>query len=100
MDASTLAVVIAGAGGLGVLVWLLAKLGKALVTIAAALAAAAVVFLALWLAIKAVLWACRQTLTYWRTSLTVVALLAWWHWWGWTSLAITAGVVAGLLTGW
>jgi hypothetical protein len=31
MDAQTIAVVIAGAGVLGVVVWLLAKLGKALV---------------------------------------------------------------------
>ncbi|MGH3824735.1 MAG: FtsK/SpoIIIE domain-containing protein [Pseudonocardiaceae bacterium] len=100
MDAHTLAMVIAGGGALGVLVWLLAKLGKALVTIAEALAAAAVVFLALWLAIKAVLWAFRQTLTYWRTSLSVVALLAWWHGWGWASLALTLGVVAGMLIGW
>jgi DNA segregation ATPase FtsK/SpoIIIE, S-DNA-T family len=100
MDAQTIALVIAGGGALGVLVWVLAKLGKALVTIAEALAAAAVVFLALWLVIKAVLWAFRQTLTYRRTSLTVVALLAWWHWWGWASLALTAIVVAGVLTGW
>jgi S-DNA-T family DNA segregation ATPase FtsK/SpoIIIE len=100
MDAQTVAVVIAGGGALGVLVWLLAKLGKALITIAEALAAAAVVFLALWLTIKAVLWAFRQTFTHWRTSLTVVALLMWWHWWGWASLATTAGVIAGVLAGW
>jgi S-DNA-T family DNA segregation ATPase FtsK/SpoIIIE len=25
---------------------------------------------------------------------------AWWHWWGWPSLALTTGVVAGVLTGW
>jgi S-DNA-T family DNA segregation ATPase FtsK/SpoIIIE len=100
MDAQTIALLIAGGGALGVVVWALAKLGKALVTIAEALAAAAVVFLALWLVIKAVLWAFRQTLTHWRTSLTIVALLAWWHWWGWASLATTAGVVTGVLTGW
>jgi S-DNA-T family DNA segregation ATPase FtsK/SpoIIIE len=100
MDAQILAMVIAGAGALGVVVWVLAKVGKALVTIAEALAAAAVVFLALWLVIKAVLWALRQTLTHWRTSLTVVALSAWWHWWGWVSLATTTGVVAGALTAW
>jgi S-DNA-T family DNA segregation ATPase FtsK/SpoIIIE len=100
MDARTIAMVIAGDGALGVMVWVLAKLGKALVTIAEALAAAAVVFLALWLAIKAVGWAWRQTLTHWRTSLTVIALLAWWHWWGWASLATSLGVVAGVLIGW
>jgi S-DNA-T family DNA segregation ATPase FtsK/SpoIIIE len=100
MDAHTIAVVIAGGGALGVLVWVLAKLGKALVTIAEALAAAAVVVLALWLAVKAVGWAIRQSLTHWRTSLTVLALLAWWQWWGWPSLVTTAGLVAGSLICW
>jgi len=100
MDAYTVAVVIAGGGALGVVVWLLAKLGKALITIAEALAAAAVVFLVLWLGIKAVVWALRQTVTHWRTSLTVVALLAWWHWWAWASLVLTVGAVMGALTGW
>ncbi len=100
MDAQTVAVVVAGGGALGVVVWVLAKVGKALVTIAEALAAAAVVFFVARLAIKAVLWALRQTVTHWRTSLTVVALLAWWHWWGWASLAITGAGVVGVLTGW
>jgi S-DNA-T family DNA segregation ATPase FtsK/SpoIIIE len=77
-----------------------AKLGRALITIAEALAAAAAVFLALWLAIKGVVWALRQTFTRWRTSLTVLALLAWWQWWGWASLTLTAGVVTAVLTGW
>ncbi len=92
-----IAVVVAGLGGLGVVVWVLAKLGKALIKIAEVLAAAAVVVLALWLMVKAVVWALRQTLTHWRTSLAVVALLAWW---GWSSLVVTVGVVVGVLTGW
>jgi S-DNA-T family DNA segregation ATPase FtsK/SpoIIIE len=100
MDAHTFAVVIAGGGALGVIVWVLAKLGKALIKLAEALAAAAAVFLAMWLAIKAVLWAFRQVLKHWRTSLTVVALLAWWHWWGWTSLVLTLGEIVAVLTGW
>ncbi|MBV9445192.1 MAG: cell division protein FtsK [Streptosporangiaceae bacterium] len=100
MDAQTVAVLIAGGSALGVVVWVLAKVGKALVKLAEALAAAAVVFLTLWLVIKAVVWALRQTLTYWRTSLTVVGALAWWHWWGWPSLALTVGVVAVVLIGW
>jgi len=95
MDLSTIAAVIAGATGLGIIVWVLAKLGRALIKIAEALAAAAAVFLALWLVIKAVGWALRQTITHWRTSLTVVALAAWWQWWGWPSLALTAGVAIG-----
>jgi DNA segregation ATPase FtsK/SpoIIIE, S-DNA-T family len=100
MDAHTVTVLITGGGALGVIVWALAKLGKALIKLAEALAAAAAVVLAMWLAIKAVLWAFRQVLKHWRTSLTVVALLAWWHWWGWTSLVLTLGVIVGVLIGW
>ncbi|HET9253585.1 MAG TPA: FtsK/SpoIIIE domain-containing protein [Pseudonocardiaceae bacterium] len=100
MDLSTIAVMIAGAGGLGVVVWILAKLGRVLIQIAEALAAAAAVFLVLWLVIKTVGWALRQTLTYWRTSLTVLALLGWWQWYGWVSLAATAGGIAAVLAGW
>lgn len=100
MDAHTFAMMVAGGGALGVIVWVLAKLGKALIKMAEALAAAAAVFLAMWLTIKAVLWAFRQVLKHWRTSLTVVALLAWWHWWGWTSLVLTLGVIVGVFTGW
>ncbi|MDQ2884436.1 MAG: FtsK/SpoIIIE domain-containing protein [Actinomycetota bacterium] len=100
MDAYRIALVIAGAGVLGVVVWVLAKLGKALIKLAEALAAAAVVIVAVWLVLKAVGWALRQTVTHWRTSLTVLALMAWWHWWGSTSLVVTASVVASVLTGW
>jgi DNA segregation ATPase FtsK/SpoIIIE, S-DNA-T family len=100
MDAQTIALVIASGGALGVVVWLLAKLGKALIKIAEALAAAAVVLLVIWMMIKGIGWALRQVLTHWRTSLSLVALGAWWHWWGWVSLALTVGVLAGALSGW
>jgi S-DNA-T family DNA segregation ATPase FtsK/SpoIIIE len=100
MDVGLIAAVIAGGGLLGVVVWVLAKVGKALVTIAEALAGAAVVIFAVWLAIKAVVWALRQTITHWRTSLALVSLLAWWHCWGGASLALTAGVVTMVLAGW
>jgi S-DNA-T family DNA segregation ATPase FtsK/SpoIIIE len=100
MDVYMIAVGIAGGAALGVVVWVLAKLGKALIKIAEALAAAAVVLFAVWLAIKAVMWALRQVFTHWRTSLTVLAMVAWWQWWGWASLYLTAGVVVGVLTGW
>jgi S-DNA-T family DNA segregation ATPase FtsK/SpoIIIE len=100
MNAYLIALVLAGGAVLGVVVWVLAKLGKALIKIAEALAAAAVVLFAVWLVIKAVVWALRQVLIHWRTSLTVLAIFAWWHWWGGASLALTAGVVAGVLTGW
>src|SRR5438309_10019637 len=100
MDAYVIALVMGGGAALGVVVWVLAKLGKALIKIAEALAAAAVVLFTVWLMIKAVVWALRQVLTHWRTSLTVLAMVAWWQWWGGASLALTAGVVAGVLGGW
>jgi S-DNA-T family DNA segregation ATPase FtsK/SpoIIIE len=100
MDAHVIVLVLAGGAALGVLVWVLAKLGKTLIRVAEAIAAAAVVLFTVWLAIKAVVWALRQVLAHWRTSLTVLAILAWWHWWGSASLGVTAGVVAGVLTAW
>jgi DNA segregation ATPase FtsK/SpoIIIE, S-DNA-T family len=100
MELSTVAVVMAGAAGLGILVWVLAQLGQVLIRIAEALAAAAAVFLALWLMIKALRWAVHQTLTHWRTSLSVITLLAWWQWWGWASLATTGAVITAVLAGW
>ncbi|MGH4009794.1 MAG: FtsK/SpoIIIE domain-containing protein [Pseudonocardiaceae bacterium] len=100
MDLDMTAVLIAGGAALGVVVWVLAKIGHALIKIAEALAAAAAVVFALWLVIKAILWALRQTVTHWRTSLTVIGAVAWWRWWGWESLALTAGVLTGVLAGW
>ena len=100
MDAYLIAGLVAGGAALGVVVWVLAKIGHALIKIAEALAAAVVVFFALWLMIKAVAWALRQTVTYWRTSLTLVGLLAWCQWWSWQSLALTASVIAAPLIGW
>jgi S-DNA-T family DNA segregation ATPase FtsK/SpoIIIE len=100
MDLNTIVALITGGAALGVLMWVLAKIGHALIKVAEALAAAAAVVLALWLVIKAVLWALRQTLTHWRTSLTVIGFLAWWQWWGWASLALTASALGGVLAGW
>jgi S-DNA-T family DNA segregation ATPase FtsK/SpoIIIE len=100
MDAYLIALVLGGGAALGVVVWVLAKLGKALIKIAEALAAAAVVLFVLWLVIKAVVWALRQMVTHWRTSLAVVAGAAWWQWWGGASLTVTAIVVTGVFTGW
>ncbi len=95
-----IALVVAGGGVLGVVVWVLAKLGRALITVAEALAAAAVVIFTVWLLIKALMWALRQVVVHWRTSLAVVGVLAWCQWRGWASLTLTAGVVAGVLVGW
>src|SRR5918997_1350636 len=100
MNAYLITLLMAGGAVLGVVVWVLAKLGKALITVAEALAAAAVVVFVVWLVIKAVVWALRQVLTHWRTSLTLLATVAWWHWWGWASLALTAAVVTVMFIGW
>jgi DNA segregation ATPase FtsK/SpoIIIE, S-DNA-T family len=100
MDARMIVVLIAGTAGLGVVVWVLAKIGQVLIKVAEALAAAAVVAFTVWLLLKAGAWAIRQAFTHWRTSLSVLAITAWWHWWGWPSLALTAGVIAAVLTGW
>jgi DNA segregation ATPase FtsK/SpoIIIE, S-DNA-T family len=98
MDANTLGILLVGGAGLAVVVWVLHKLGHALAAMAETLAAAAVVFLALWWLVKAAAWLGKQIVTRWRTSLTLLAVLAWWQWWGWPSLAVTVSVVAvGLL---
>jgi S-DNA-T family DNA segregation ATPase FtsK/SpoIIIE len=100
MDEQMIAALIAGGAALGIVVWVLAKIGRALIKITEALVAAAAVLFVLWLVVKAVGWAWRQTLTHWRTSLTVIGVLAWWHWWGLPSLVAISGVVAGVLAGW
>jgi DNA segregation ATPase FtsK/SpoIIIE, S-DNA-T family len=82
-----------GGAALGVLVWVLAKIGHVLIRVAEALAAAAVVALAMWLMVKAVVWALRQAFTHWRTSLSVLGVVAWWQCWGWPSLAITGSAI-------
>jgi S-DNA-T family DNA segregation ATPase FtsK/SpoIIIE len=83
-----------------VLVWLLAKLGHVLAKLAEAVAAAAVVFGLLWLLVKAFVWSVRQAMMHWRTSLTALAVAAWWHWLGWFSLVVIVGAVAASLGAW
>jgi DNA segregation ATPase FtsK/SpoIIIE, S-DNA-T family len=100
MDAHMIAVLIAGTAGLGVVVWVLAKIGRVLIKVAEALAAAAVVAFTVWLLVKAGAWAIRQSFTHWRTSLSVLTVGAWWHWWGWPSLILTVSVLATALTTW
>jgi S-DNA-T family DNA segregation ATPase FtsK/SpoIIIE len=100
MDTYLIAIVLASGAAMGIAVWMLAKLGKALIKIAKALAAAAVVLLTVWLMIKAVVWTLHQVITHWRTSLAVLAIVAWWQCWGGASLALTAGLIVGVLTGW
>ncbi len=80
--------------------WLLHRLGRALSGLLEGLAAVAVVFLTVWLAVRGVWWLGRQVVRFRRTSLTVLAVVVWWHWLGLASLAITAAVVAGGLALW
>ncbi|OXM70804.1 MULTISPECIES: FtsK/SpoIIIE domain-containing protein [Amycolatopsis] len=99
MNAHTFGVLLLGSAGLAVIVWVLHKLGKALASIAEALAAAAVVFLALWWVLKGAVWVFKEILTHPRTTLAVLAVAAWCMWLGGMSLAVTGLVIAtGLLT--
>jgi S-DNA-T family DNA segregation ATPase FtsK/SpoIIIE len=50
-----------------------------------------------WWLVKAGAWTIRQVVRHWRTSLGLLAVLAWCHWLGWQSLAVAvAGVAVGL----
>ncbi|MFD9895058.1 FtsK/SpoIIIE domain-containing protein [Amycolatopsis sp. NPDC059027] len=91
---------ILGLLALGLGVWVLHKVGKALAWLLEALAAIAVVFLALWGAVKFLLWLGKQLVTHWRTSLVLVALGAWWFCLGWLSLAIVVWSLLVLLVAW
>jgi S-DNA-T family DNA segregation ATPase FtsK/SpoIIIE len=100
MDAHTIGIVLVGGAGLAVLVWVLHKIGKVLLAVFEALATIAVVFLALWAAVKTLVWLARQVLTHWRTSITVLAVAVWWQCWGWPSLALTLTVMTTALVVW
>ncbi|GAB3000419.1 cell division protein FtsK [Amycolatopsis acidiphila] len=100
MGAHTFGVLLLGTAGLAVVVWVLHKLGRALAAIAETLAAAAVVFLALWWLLKGIGWMVKEIVTHPRTALTVVAVAAWLHWWGWLSLVVSIAAVAAALGLW
>jgi S-DNA-T family DNA segregation ATPase FtsK/SpoIIIE len=100
MDPHTLGVLVLGGAGLAVVIWVLHKIGRALLSLAEALASVAVVFLALWFLVKGVMWLVRQLVTHPRTTGTTLALAAWCYWLGWPSLVATAGSVAVLLAVW
>jgi S-DNA-T family DNA segregation ATPase FtsK/SpoIIIE len=100
MDAHTLGMLLLGGAGLAIVVWVLHKIGKALLTVVEALAAVAVVFLALRWLLTALVWLFTQIVTRWRTSLTLLALTAWWQWWDWPSLVLTLGVIVLVLAVW
>jgi S-DNA-T family DNA segregation ATPase FtsK/SpoIIIE len=89
-----------GLGLLGVVVWVLHKIGRALAAVLEALAALAVVFVALWWLAKSVAWALGQVAARWRTSLAVVGLVVWCEVWGWVSLAVAVSAVVSALSAW
>ncbi len=87
-------------GVLGLGVWVLHKIGRALASVVEALAAMVIVFVALWWACKAALWLLAQVVTRWRTSLTVVAVYLWCVWIGWVWLVANLGGLALILGVW
>ncbi|MEU0793844.1 FtsK/SpoIIIE domain-containing protein [Amycolatopsis sp. NPDC005961] len=86
--------------GLGLFVWILAKIGRALASMAELLTAMVVVFVALWWACKAVFWLLSQVVIHWRTSLTVIAVYLWCIWVGWIWLVLNLGGLALILGVW
>ncbi|GAB2978086.1 hypothetical protein GCM10017788_18220 [Amycolatopsis acidiphila] len=100
MNAHTFGILFLGGVGLAIVVWVLHKLGRALASIAEALAAAAVVFIALWWLLKGLSWVVKEIVTHPRTSLTVVTVTAWCHWLGWLSLAVAVAAASAVLGLW
>src|ERR687893_1985445 len=100
MDAHAIGMLLLGGVGLAVAVWVLHKLGKALIAILEALAEVAVVLVALWGLAKATAWLARQVVTHWRTSLTMLAVTLGCQHWGWPSLAVSLGLLTVVLVGW
>jgi S-DNA-T family DNA segregation ATPase FtsK/SpoIIIE len=91
---------ILGAGALGVVVWILHKIGRALTTVIEAMAAFAVVFVALWWVARCFAWCLRQVVIRWRTSLTLLGLAVWVQLLGAVSLVSTVAGVVLVLTVW
>jgi S-DNA-T family DNA segregation ATPase FtsK/SpoIIIE len=100
MNAHTFGILFISSVGLAGVVWVLHKLGKALAAIAETLAAAAVVFLALWWVLKGMVWVVKEIVTHPRTTAAVLAVTAWWVYLGWLSLVATILVVATGLAIW
>jgi S-DNA-T family DNA segregation ATPase FtsK/SpoIIIE len=99
MGTHSFGVLLFGGVGLAFLVWLLHKLGRALAAIAETLAAAALVFVALWWIFKGGIWLVKQLVIHPRTTVTLVVVIAWWFGLGWLSLVITVGsIVLGLVS--
>jgi S-DNA-T family DNA segregation ATPase FtsK/SpoIIIE len=86
--------------GVAAALWVLARLGQALMKLLEGAAAIAVVFLTTWLAVKAISRVVRWTVRHWRTSLAIAAVVAWWRWLGLVSLLAAVALVAVGLLAW
>jgi hypothetical protein len=93
-------VMILGVGALGVVVWVLHKIGRALAAVLEAMAALAVVFVALWWLVKGFGWCLRQVVARWRTSLVLAGIFAWVQLLGAVSLVSTVAGVVLVFTVW
>ena len=88
-------VLLVGGVALAGVLFVLYKIGHYLARVLEALATAAVVFIALWLAAKGLVLAIVWTVRHWRTTTTAAAVTTWCWWWGWVSLLLA---LAGLAT--
>jgi S-DNA-T family DNA segregation ATPase FtsK/SpoIIIE len=87
--------------GVGVLGWVLHRVGTFLKELLEALAVIAVVLVAFYAVIKSVVWVVRTLVRCWRTTLTATVAGLWWRYLGWPSLAATAAaLVAGVAVWW
>lgn len=100
MSGHAVATLLAGIGGLAVVVWLLHKLGRALVAVAETVAAAAVVFVALWWLLKATVRAVVFVVTHPRTTVAVLVVVAALRWCGWLALVVSAASLGLALLSW
>jgi S-DNA-T family DNA segregation ATPase FtsK/SpoIIIE len=86
-----------GGALLAVALYVLYRVGHYLARVLEALATAAVVFVAAYLAVKGLVLAVVWLARHWRTTTTVTVVSAWCWWWGWLSLLLVAlGLAAGL----
>jgi S-DNA-T family DNA segregation ATPase FtsK/SpoIIIE len=99
MSGHVFGVLVLGFGGLGLVVYVLHKIGKALAGLVEVLAAAAVVFLAVGWLVKAAVWLGHQVVLRWRTSVTLLGVMGWVLLLGWVSLVVAVlGLVAALMS--
>jgi DNA segregation ATPase FtsK/SpoIIIE, S-DNA-T family len=68
MTPGTITALLIAGGGAALAVWVLNKIGRALTAIAKALATLAVVFLALWFAVKLAFWLVRWVVRWLTTT--------------------------------